>query len=274
MREDYLWDGTGDPDPEVERLEQLLGTLRYREQSLARQPELARRFSPGVIAAAAVAVMVLTAGIWWATQRNTTVSGTPSPVARETPPPSPAEAPPPVAAVVPAPPASVSDPVVRKAVPAFSRAEEPEIIQPMAITEDDTQATQPSPAIPIQEYEYMTASLFVDDDIFDGEVSVHLEQVKLLLRSFKNFDFMPAAYQDDLAYEKRRARKLLTDNLLLRRDSQASGDIGTEELLNEMETYLLDIANLHDDPVEVEVETIKKRMKRNEIIAALQIHGY
>ncbi len=30
MKPDYLWDGSGEPDPEVQRLEQLLGTLRSR----------------------------------------------------------------------------------------------------------------------------------------------------------------------------------------------------------------------------------------------------
>ena len=29
MRNDYLWDGSGEPDPEVQRLELLLGRLRH-----------------------------------------------------------------------------------------------------------------------------------------------------------------------------------------------------------------------------------------------------
>ena len=29
MSEDYLWDGSGEPDPEVQRLERLLGRLRH-----------------------------------------------------------------------------------------------------------------------------------------------------------------------------------------------------------------------------------------------------
>jgi hypothetical protein len=52
MSDDYLWDKSGDPDPEVERLEQKLGALRYKERpfeapagdalSPARPKELAR----------------------------------------------------------------------------------------------------------------------------------------------------------------------------------------------------------------------------------------
>jgi len=33
MKEDYLWDGSGEPDPEVQRLEKVLG--RYRHNRVA-----------------------------------------------------------------------------------------------------------------------------------------------------------------------------------------------------------------------------------------------
>ena len=29
MNDDYLWDKTGQPDPEIQKLEEILGTLRY-----------------------------------------------------------------------------------------------------------------------------------------------------------------------------------------------------------------------------------------------------
>jgi hypothetical protein len=35
MKEDYLWDGTGEPDAETRRLESLLGGLRYQPHPLA-----------------------------------------------------------------------------------------------------------------------------------------------------------------------------------------------------------------------------------------------
>ena len=34
MKEDYLWDKTGEPDPEIQQLEQALGTLRYQPRPL------------------------------------------------------------------------------------------------------------------------------------------------------------------------------------------------------------------------------------------------
>ena len=30
MNENYLWDRSGEPDPEVQNLEQILGSLRYQ----------------------------------------------------------------------------------------------------------------------------------------------------------------------------------------------------------------------------------------------------
>jgi hypothetical protein len=34
MKEDYLWDKTGEPDPEIQQLEEILGTLRYQPLQL------------------------------------------------------------------------------------------------------------------------------------------------------------------------------------------------------------------------------------------------
>ena len=56
MREDWLWDRSGPPDPEIEQLEKTLAPLRYRHRALppVRAP---RRYWP--IAAAAVAAAAL-----------------------------------------------------------------------------------------------------------------------------------------------------------------------------------------------------------------------
>jgi hypothetical protein len=68
MNDDYLWDRTGEPDPEIQQLEELLGTLRYQPQPLELpsgvRPERRRRFLPPLAIAATIALMMLAAGVW------------------------------------------------------------------------------------------------------------------------------------------------------------------------------------------------------------------
>jgi len=69
MNDDYLWDRTGEPDPEIQQLEEVLGTLRYQPRPLAipAHVESGKRqshFSHFAIAAA-IAVMVLGGGCWF-----------------------------------------------------------------------------------------------------------------------------------------------------------------------------------------------------------------
>ncbi|HEX8493592.1 MAG TPA: hypothetical protein VF658_12165 [Pyrinomonadaceae bacterium] len=72
MSDDYLWNKSGTPDPEIERLEQLLGDLRYRRPSgnlplPQSAPVSSRRSFPPVFAiAAAVLFMMVAAGAWFA----------------------------------------------------------------------------------------------------------------------------------------------------------------------------------------------------------------
>lgn len=68
MNDDYLWDRTGEPDPQIQQLEEVLGTLRYRPQSLELPAEIrpARRrpfYAPMAIAAT-IALMILAIGLW------------------------------------------------------------------------------------------------------------------------------------------------------------------------------------------------------------------
>ncbi len=58
MKHDYLWDGSGAPDPEVERLERLLGRYRHGERA-ARAPRSQLRLLRGTGIAAALAAGVL-----------------------------------------------------------------------------------------------------------------------------------------------------------------------------------------------------------------------
>src|SRR5215204_2144179 len=68
MNEEYLWDKSGEPDPEIQHLEQALGTLRYT----ARPLELPENFTPArrnrylpLLAIAATLALALLAGALW-----------------------------------------------------------------------------------------------------------------------------------------------------------------------------------------------------------------
>jgi hypothetical protein len=72
MREDYLWDRSGEPDPEIERLELTLQKLRHQPRPLrlpvarvSRQP-----FRNLTAIAAALVLMVLAGGTWLALRRS------------------------------------------------------------------------------------------------------------------------------------------------------------------------------------------------------------
>ena len=67
--DDYLWDKTGEPDPEIQELEQVLGTLRYQPRPLdipdGIAPSQKGVFFPRFLAiAATIAIMLLGAGLW------------------------------------------------------------------------------------------------------------------------------------------------------------------------------------------------------------------
>jgi hypothetical protein len=68
MNDDYLWDKTGPPDPEIQQLEELLGTLRYQPRPLAMARNLPPRrrqgYFPLLAIAATLLVALLAGGIW------------------------------------------------------------------------------------------------------------------------------------------------------------------------------------------------------------------
>src|SRR5687767_743208 len=73
MKDDYLWDKTGERDPEIQELEQVLGTLRYQPKELQIpahiRPHRKSYLTRGLAIAAVVALVVLGLGIWKATNR-------------------------------------------------------------------------------------------------------------------------------------------------------------------------------------------------------------
>ncbi len=109
----------------------------------------------------------------------------------------------------------------------------------------------------------VTTSPFITPD-----TTRHFEKAQLLLRSFRNAD-----ESKDLDYEKRQSRSLLYQNILLRRDAEAKANLPAEEVLGTLEPLLLDIANLPDKPSRGDIQNIKERIARQEMIAVLHTHA-
>lgn len=101
----------------------------------------------------------------------------------------------------------------------------------------------------------------------------HLEQSELLLRSFRNARPAKAGAAPAIAYERRRARQLLYQNIRLRREADDTGDVEVGSVLSSLEPILLDIANLRDKPDKDEITAIRERVERKNLVALLQVNS-
>ena len=257
MNDDYLWDRSGEPDPEVERLERVLGKYRYQDKPLS--PALRSRLSERRggwirLAAVAAAILMVLAGLWIFKVHNKSVT-------------TPIE--------------SVSTDGTEK------RDKEQTAAPPAKETENvPTVATAHKAPRKIHRKSSTLADNSRDGDsdlvaerqpminpFIDIETARHIERAQLLLRSFRNTRDSGSQPDPDLSYEKQQSRGLVYKNILLRRDAEAKGNMPAEELLGSLEPFLLDIANLPDRPSNADVRSIKERMQKKEIVSALQIYS-
>ncbi len=74
MNDDYLWDKSGPPDPEIKQLEEILGTLRYQPKPLEISRDVPaprrRNYFPLLAAVAAALLVALLAGVVWLRVRS------------------------------------------------------------------------------------------------------------------------------------------------------------------------------------------------------------
>lgn len=75
MNDDYLWDKSGQPDPQVQQLEEILGTLRYQPKPLVLPKNLMvtrrRNYFPLLAIAASLLIAVLATGVWLLMRKGT-----------------------------------------------------------------------------------------------------------------------------------------------------------------------------------------------------------
>lgn len=106
-------------------------------------------------------------------------------------------------------------------------------------------------------------------DIDEQDTARHIEQTQNLLRSIRNVPINDSDEEIDVTYDKQLSRRLLNENVVLRRDAEMKAKFPTKALLTDLEPFLIDIANLPDHARPEDVRAIKERVQKTEIVAAL-----
>jgi hypothetical protein len=101
----------------------------------------------------------------------------------------------------------------------------------------------------------------------------HAERVERLLRSFRNARLTQSDSTLDVADARRLSKRLLYNNIALRREAASSGDLPVEGLLDSVEPILLDISNLPNVPSQEAVGSIKERIRKRQLVGVLQAQG-
>jgi len=122
--------------------------------------------------------------------------------------------------------------------------------------------------VPIDQSDVLSSDVgYLDMD--EQDTAKHIEQSKLLLRSIKNVAIADNDDEIDVTYDKALSRRLLNENVVLRRDAEMKAKFPTKTLLADLEPFLIDIANLPDRARAEDVRVIKERVQKTEIVAAL-----
>ena len=103
--------------------------------------------------------------------------------------------------------------------------------------------------------------------------AMHFEKSETLLRSFRNFRLNDAGSAAEVGYERTRAQQLVNQNMMLKREADARGDVQVASLLETLQPILLDISNLPDKPDKDAVRVIRERVERKNIVALLKVNS-
>jgi type IV secretory pathway VirB10-like protein len=103
--------------------------------------------------------------------------------------------------------------------------------------------------------------------------AIHFETSERLLLAFKNVRLDEPSAAAEVSYERNRAKQLVYQNMLLKREADATGDVQVSSLLESLEPILIDIANLPDNPEENTVRAIRERVERKNIVGLLRVNS-
>ncbi|HKU73495.1 MAG TPA: zf-HC2 domain-containing protein [Pyrinomonadaceae bacterium] len=103
--------------------------------------------------------------------------------------------------------------------------------------------------------------------------AMHFEKSETLLLAFRNVRLDEPGSAREVGHERKRAQQLVLQNMMLRREADAAGDVQISSLLESLEPILIDIANLPDRPDEGAVRTIRQRVERKNIVPLLRVNS-
>jgi negative regulator of sigma E activity len=103
--------------------------------------------------------------------------------------------------------------------------------------------------------------------------ALHFEKSETLLRAFRNVRLNEPGSVAEVSYERQHAQQLVYQNMMLRREADARGDVQVASLLESLEPILLDISNLPDKPNKDAIRVIRERVERKNIVPLLRVNS-
>ena len=176
--------------------------------------------------------------------------------------------------------AAVQDPTPAPSATVEQKQPEPEA-SPSPKKENENNAPQRKPATPkkplVREPKPGEQFAAIPERVRSADAetmtATHFEKAETLLRSFRNARLNEPGSAAEVSYERKRAQELVYQNMMLRREADARGDVQVASLLESLEPILLDIANLPDRQNKDAVKVIRERVERKNIVALLRVNS-
>ena len=142
---------------------------------------------------------------------------------------------------------------------------------------DETPRRQPAPKKIVREpkpgEQFASAPAPIRSGDAQTMTAIHFEKSETLLVAFRNVRLNGPGSAKEVDHERQRAKQLVLQNMMLRREADAAGDVQTSSLLESLEPILIDIANLPDRPDDNAVRVIRQRVERKNIVPLLRVNS-
>lgn len=109
------------------------------------------------------------------------------------------------------------------------------------------------------------------EGFLESVASEHLERSRLLLQEMVNISSNEDDLSERLAETRIRGERLLSDNRTYRQAAIKQHDPKLEALLDELESILLDIANLEPDAADYVLPSLQRRILRKNLLIKIEV---